>query len=140
MVGKYLTYEDIPDIMQGKMPFIGKTYVYRLPNGRYTQVTDYGEGLEDSKNAALSQLRGYPNFGKTESEMTVWVRFNLHSEKEATDYTLADKICERFKHGTWWTCLGSVGGVGYYDDNGDLVTVLSCPKTKELREFLANMD
>lgn len=133
------TYEDIPEIMQGKFPYRNgkyngeKWYVLPLPNGRYI---DYLSNEKDREQHTRNFLLHYQNYEtQSRKDMESWVRFNLHSKEEAEEWLCGEEICSLLNDKGYktemWSQLGRIGGIRATKDR-DTISIGCYPHKTEL--------
>ena len=75
-----VTYEDIPEIMNGKLPFDDglfgeKWYVLKLPNGKYATYLSTEEKREGEIKRIIEHCEFEKDYGDTKSHVESYLRF-----------------------------------------------------------------
>ncbi len=114
-----LTYEDIPRIMSGEIPFDeveyndDKFYVLPLPNGRYVKYICNEKNRDYVINQILKGSRENDTYSKKDMEMLI--RTDLHSRQEAENWLIGEEICKQLENKGYetemWSQLGKIGGI-----------------------------
>lgn len=138
-----LTYEDIPQIMNGELPYRQgynnqKWYVLPLPNGKYCTYLCSEENKEEKIKEILKNYQSYET--KSRKEMETWVRFNLMSKEEAEEWLMGSEICSLLDNKGYetemWSQLGSIGGIEATKDGKTFRVVGAEPSKKELMKII----
>lgn len=105
---KRITQDDIPSILNGKIPFDkkehGEHYFIPLSNGRFVTefITPYeasrGRDLEYEKNRYEELVKRNPNYGQfTLKHAIEFLKFQLPNKKWATCMLIADEIVSKLE-------------------------------------------
>lgn len=138
-----LTYEDIPQIMNGELPYRQgynnqKWYVLPLPNGKYCTYLCSEEKKEEKIKEILKNYQSYE--AKSRKEMETWVRFNLMSKEEAEEWLMGSEICSLLDNKGYetemWPQLGHIGGIEATKDGKTFCVVGAEPSKKELMKII----
>ena len=139
-----MTYDDIPKIMKGELPFMEgaynneKWYVLPLPNGRYYAYLCSENNKEEYAKSILSHYQDYET--KTKEEMETWVKFNLYSREEAEEWLMGREICSLLDNKGYktemWSQLGRIGGISATKDGKTISVVGVYPSKKELMKII----
>ena len=138
-----LTYEDIPQIMNGKLPYREgysnqKWYVLPLPNGKYCTYLCSEENKEEKIKKILKNYQSYE--AKTKKEMESWIKFNLKSKEEAEEWLMGSEICSLLDNKCYetemWSQLGRIGGIEATKDGKTFRVVGAYPSKKELMKII----
>lgn len=138
-----LTYEDIPQIMNGKLPYREgysnqKWYVLPLPNGKYCTYLCSEENKEEKIKKILKNYQSYE--AKTKKEMESWIKFNLKSNEEAEEWLMGSEICSLLDNKGYetemWSQLGRIGGIEATKDGKTFRVVGAYPSKKELMKII----
>ena len=132
---KRITRDDIPAILNGKIPFDkkehGEHYFIPLSNGRFETefITPYeasrGRDLEYAKNREEERVKHSPNYGQfTLKHAIEFLKFHLPNKEWATCMLIADEIVSKLEKlpqyegkDVFWEDNGGVY-VYYYGDDG----------------------
>lgn len=130
---KRVTQDDIPAILNGKIPFdkdeYGEFYLLPLSNGRFEKVsvTHYeasrGRDLEYEKNRYEELVKRSPNYGYFSLKDAIeYLKFCLPNKERATCMLIADEIVSKLEKlppykdkDVFWEDNGGVY-VYYYED------------------------
>ena len=137
---KRVTQDDIPAILNGKIPFDkkehGEHYFIPLSNGRFETefITPYeasrGRDLEYEKNRYEELVKRNPNYGYFSLKDAIeYLKFYLPNKETATCMLIADEIVSKLeklpqykdKDVSWDTAGGIF--VYYYGDDGKYHTI-----------------
>lgn len=131
---KRVTQDDIPAILNGKIPFdkdeYGEFYFLPLSNGRFEKVsvTHYeasrGQDLEYVKNREEERVKHSPNYGQFTLKHAIdFLKFHLPNKEWATCMLIADEIVSKLEKlpqykdkDVFWETAGGV--YVYYYENG----------------------
>lgn len=132
---KRVTQDDIPAILNGKIPFdkdeYGEFYFLPLSNGKFERVsvTHYeasrGQDLEYVKNREEERVKHSPNYGQfTLKHAIEYLKFCLPDKEMATCMLIADEIVSKLEklpqykeRDVFWEDNGGVY-VYYYGGDG----------------------
>lgn len=105
---KRVTQDDIPAILNGKIPFDkkehGEHYFIPLSNGRFETgfITPYeasrGRDLEYKKNRYEERVKHNPNYGRFSLKHAIdFLKFHLPNKERATCMLIADEIVSKLE-------------------------------------------
>lgn len=144
-VFKCLTYEDIPQIINGEISYDnGKYgwnwYVLPLPNGKYATYNATDSKRADTIKKMIDYCSRDNQFGKSKENMESFIRFKLQSKDEAEEWLLGKAICLLLDNKGYktemWSQLGGIGGIAATKGGKVIRIVGAYPTKKDLIHIL----